>query len=83
MLHVLLDADTDVLRSRIEQSPEARTWRLAHLDRYTAARPWMSATADLVVDTTAASTADVAAAVVAALGQGDGTATASCPDHGR
>ena len=51
VFHVLLDADEAVLRRRIEGGDEARQWRLDHLTEYRAARAWMTAAADLVVDT--------------------------------
>ncbi len=55
VLHVLLDADEDSLRARIEADIElavASQGRLDHLSRYANARGWMSRRADLVVDTT-------------------------------
>lgn len=63
VFHVVLDADADVLRSRIHQSSEAREWRLAHLDRYITARRWMLTKADLVVDTSAVSAAEAATSI--------------------
>jgi hypothetical protein len=65
VFHVLLTADGDTLRRRIEGSHEAHEWRLEHLEQYEAARSWMSATADLVVDTTRCD-ADQAAEIIAA-----------------
>src|SRR5262249_1837202 len=53
--HVLLAADPAVLRQRIEADGVdvgARGWRIDHLSPYADARPWLSARADLVVDTT-------------------------------
>jgi len=41
VFHVVLDADEDVLRQRIQRSPEAQAWRLAHLAGYRASRSWM------------------------------------------
>jgi adenylylsulfate kinase-like enzyme len=52
VLHVRLEADEHVMRARIEGSEEAQAGRLAHLPVFAAARPWMVAAADLVVDTT-------------------------------
>ena len=49
--HVVLDADEDMLRQRIQDSPEAQAWRLAHLADYRASRSWMIPAADLVVGT--------------------------------
>ena len=51
VFHVVLDADEDILRQRIQDSPEAQAWRLAHLAEYRASRSWMIPAADLVVDT--------------------------------
>jgi gluconate kinase len=51
VFHVLLDADEEILRERIQGSPEARSWRLAHLGGYRASRSWMIPAADVVVDT--------------------------------
>lgn len=65
VVHVLLDADLDALRSRIIGSSEAREWRLAHLATYAAARPWMLDAADLVVDTTNATPEQVALSIAA------------------
>jgi chloramphenicol 3-O-phosphotransferase len=65
--HVVLDAADAVLRSRIEGSAEAREWRLAHLDEYQAARPWLVEAADLVVDTAASTPAQIARRIVAGL----------------
>ncbi len=70
VFHVLLDADADVLAQRIktdEVEREACQWRLDHLPGYAAARPWMQAAADLVVDSTALPAAEVAAAVARAV----------------
>lgn len=50
VFHVVLDADEDILRQRIQDSPEAQAWRLAHLAGYRASRSWMIPAADLVVD---------------------------------
>jgi len=51
VFHVVLDADEDILRQRIQGSPEAQAWRLAHLAEFRASRSWMIPAADLVVDT--------------------------------
>ena len=51
VFHVVLDADEDILCQRIQDSPEAQAWRLAHLAEYRASRSWMIPAADLVVDT--------------------------------
>jgi chloramphenicol 3-O-phosphotransferase len=67
VFHVLLDADEEVLRHRIQGSDEAQAWRLAHLAGYRAARPWLIEAADLVVDTAAAAPDEVANRVAGAL----------------
>ena len=67
VFHVLLDADQEVLRRRIQGSDEAQAWRLAHLAGYRAARPWLCQAADLVVDTAAAAPDEVANRVASAL----------------
>ena len=50
VFHVVLDAEEDILRERIQGSPEAQSWRPAHLAEYRASRSWMIPAADLVVD---------------------------------
>jgi chloramphenicol 3-O-phosphotransferase len=67
VFHVLLDADEEVLRRRIQGSDEAQAWRLAHLAGYRAARPWLIEAADLVVDTAAAAPEEVAGRIASAL----------------
>lgn len=70
VFHVLLHADTHVLTQRIradEIEPRACQWRLDHLAEYAAARPWIETAADLVVDSTHLSAAEVAAVVASAL----------------
>lgn len=72
VLHVVLDAEDAVMRQRItadDNEPGAAQWRLDHLAQYATARAWLTASADLVLDTTAL-TPEVAAdqtwAVIAA-----------------
>jgi AAA domain len=67
VFHVLLDADQDVLRRRIEASAEARQWRLDHLAEYRQAGSWLHREADLVLDTAALTAAQAARAVASAL----------------
>jgi shikimate kinase len=70
VFHVLLHADDAVLAERIKADEAERgacQWRLDHLAEYATARPWMEAAADLVVDSTTLSAADVAQAVAAAV----------------
>ena len=55
VLHVLLDAEEGVIRSRIEADQTevaAKPWRLDHMPKYASARSWLASRADLVVDTT-------------------------------
>lgn len=58
VFHVVLHVESGVLRERIkadeEEKKKACQWRL-HIPDYTAARPWLERTADLVVDSTALS----------------------------
>jgi broad-specificity NMP kinase len=71
VLHVLLDAEESVMRHRIESDEvevQARGWRLQYLESYRVARKWMTARADVVVDTTFLSPAQVASAIVEAIG---------------
>lgn len=66
VFHVVLDADEDILQ-RILGSDEAQAWRLAHLAEYRASRSWMTATADLVVDTGRRTPAETARHIAGAL----------------
>jgi broad-specificity NMP kinase len=69
VLHVLLHADPAVLEQRIRADQverEACQWRLDHLSEFAAARPWLEASADVIVDSTQLSAAEVARAVAAA-----------------
>ena len=68
--HVLLHADDDTLRRRIETDTVetgARQWRLDHLAPYRAALPWLRAAADTVVDTASSDPPSVAARIAAAI----------------
>lgn len=67
VFHVVLDADEDILRQRILGSDEAQAWRLAHLAEYRASRSWITATADLVVDTGHRTPAETARHIAGAL----------------
>ncbi len=65
--HVLLDVDENALRARIEADESdggAREWRLEHIARYRSARSWLTASADLVVDTTDIPAMEVARRIV-------------------
>ena len=72
VFHVVLDADEEALRQRIQGSAEARAWRLDHLAAYRSSRAWMIQAADLAVDTSRRTPAEIAAQIASAL-----------PDHVR
>jgi hypothetical protein len=66
VVHVLHDAAPDTLRARIESDPDGhdiRKWRHEHVETFMTQRPWLLASADLVVDTAAADAESAAAAV--------------------
>ncbi len=55
VVHVVVESDPAVMTARIEADEVekgARQWRLDHLTTYGSARAWMTARADLVVDST-------------------------------
>src|SRR5689334_19885613 len=63
IFHVLLHVDSDVLTARIkadEVEPKAWQWRLSHISEYEQSRSWMESAADLAIDSTSLSVADVA-----------------------
>lgn len=63
VLHVLLEAEEEALRARInadEVDAAALPWRLDHISKFAHARAWMTGRADLVVDTTRLAAEDVA-----------------------
>ncbi|WP_418907066.1 AAA family ATPase [Glutamicibacter endophyticus] len=54
ILHVVLDADAQTLKRRIDGDcieAGARQWRLDHIGDYLVSRNWMLSDADLVIDT--------------------------------
>ncbi|GAA5156731.1 AAA family ATPase [Nocardioides marinquilinus] len=70
VLHVVLTVADDEAVRRIETDEVeagAVAWRLRHREVWAAARGWMTAAADLVVDTTDRTPDDVAATVAAAV----------------
>jgi hypothetical protein len=70
VFHVLLHADPAVLASRIaadQADPGARRWRLDHIGVFEAAMPWLEGAADLVIDSTARSVAEVAGVITDAV----------------
>jgi hypothetical protein len=67
VFHVVLDADQDTLHARIdadENGVDIRKWRHEHVDPYLAARPWMLASADLVINTSDADAESAAAEIL-------------------
>ena len=72
VLHVVLDCDEAELRRRIETDEvesQALEWRLDHITRFEAARPWLTQSADLVLDTTTLKPESAAKAIVEATGK--------------
>lgn len=73
VVHVLLDACPRILHDRIDDDPEGhdiRSWRHDHVDVYVAARPWLVACAELVLDTEALGPQACAATVFARVKDG-------------
>ena len=71
VFHVVLHADPEVLAQRIkadQQDQQARQWRLDHISDYLAARDWMEAAADLVIDSTALAVPQAASSIRQAVG---------------
>ncbi|CAN5630981.1 AAA family ATPase [soil metagenome] len=67
VFQVLLDADDAILRARVEADaiePNARQWRLDHLDAVAGARSWLIRRADLVIDTSSVDADTVAAEIL-------------------
>ncbi len=70
IFHVVLDCDESTLRGRIHADQvevNAKDWRLEHIAALQDARPWMTATADLVIDTSLVSADAVAATILEAV----------------
>ena len=71
VFHVVLHAGPEVLAQRIradQQDQQARQWRLDHISDYLAARDWMEAAADLVIDSTALGVPEAASSIRQAVG---------------
>ncbi len=69
VLHVVLDCDESELRRRIETDEiesQALEWRLDHIAKFGAARPWLVHSADLVLDTTNLTPESAAEAIIEA-----------------
>lgn len=67
VFHVVLDCQETELRRRIdtdEVESQARQWRLDHIENFHRAMPWLTRSADLVIDTTDLTPDDVARRVV-------------------
>ncbi len=70
VFHVLLDCQPTELRRRIETDEaeaQAKDWRLDHLGRYAEARPWLTRSADAVLDTTDLDPGAVADRIIATV----------------
>jgi hypothetical protein len=70
LVHVVLDADDETLRTRISEDreePTALTWRLNHIPAYREARSWLLACADVVIDTARGGPTDIADTILAAV----------------
>lgn len=71
VVHIVLDADEATLRNRIENDRvelSGKQWRMDHLEKYAAARHWMTNEADLVIDTSRLTTEDVVSRIAEAIG---------------
>jgi chloramphenicol 3-O-phosphotransferase len=67
VFHIVLDGGEEVLRQRIHGSAEAQAWRLDHLAEYRSSRAWMIRAADLTVDTSCLTPAEIAHQIASAL----------------
>lgn len=70
VFHVMLDCDSAILAARIANDQfnnAACGWRSEHLDQYSIARDWMTAAADLVVDTSSMTPTEVTTTILQAL----------------
>ena len=67
VFYVVLDASEKILRQRIQGSAEAQAWRLDHLAEYRSSRAWMIRAADLTVDTSCRTPAEIAHQIASAL----------------
>jgi AAA domain len=71
VFHVVLDIEEAALRERIAGDTvedTAKDWRLSHIETFHAARAWMTAEADLVVDVTERGPRDAANSILNAMG---------------
>jgi hypothetical protein len=70
LFHVVLDVEDGALRDRIAQDTvedSAKDWRLSRIETFHAARAWMTAQADLVIDVTERGPRDAANAILNAM----------------
>jgi shikimate kinase len=70
VFHIVLRVDPQALAQRInadQEDHEARQWRLDHISDYLAARDWMQAAADLVIDTTTRTASQAARSIYQAV----------------
>ena len=73
VIHVVLDGTPDTLHARIESDPEGREirqWRHDHVEAFMTQRPWLLASADVVIDTAAIDAQHAATAVFAQIQRG-------------
>ena len=71
-LHVVLDCEETELVRRIDTDtvePQARQWRLDHIETYQQAKSWLVEAADIVIDTTERKPTDVSQEILAALAE--------------
>jgi hypothetical protein len=72
VFHVVLDIEEAALRERVAADTveaTAEDWRLSHIDAFHAARGWMTAAADLVVDVTDGEPCETAVTILKAIGR--------------
>jgi hypothetical protein len=72
VIHVVLDIEEGALRDRIAEDAletQARDWRLSHVEPFIAARTWMVAEADLVIDVTGSGPQAIGNSVLAAVAE--------------
>ena len=74
VVHVVVHAEPDILLERIANDiyeVGARAWRLDNASTYEAARPWLTAKADLILDTGSSSPTSSADAVMRYLAESE------------
>ena len=71
VFHVVLDIEEEALRDRIAADTidaDAQSWRLSHVQPFMAARDWMIAEADLVIDASECESRVAASSILNAVG---------------